>query len=57
MEMSRDYPGGLSIITSILHSRSEAQKGVREMYLGKDSKADTMLLALKMEEGALSQVR
>ena len=40
-----------------LHSRSEAQKGVREMYLGKDSKANTMLLALKMEEGALSQVR
>lgn len=55
--MSRDYLGGLSIITSILHSRSGTQKGVREVYLRKNSKADIMLLALKMEEGALSQIR
>lgn len=55
--MSRDYPGGLSIITVILHSRSGTQKGVREVYLEKNSKADIMLLALKMEEGALSQIR
>lgn len=56
-ETSRGYLGGLSIITSILHSRSGTQKGVREIYLGKDSKAETSLFALKMEEGALSQVR
>lgn len=57
MKVTLDFVGGLEVIARVLKSEGGRPESwsQREMGLQKKSHRNSMLLALKMKEGAMSQ--